>query len=235
LELPDKVQPLIEVRGLSYTYPGGAKALDNVDFELYAGECVVFFGPNGSGKTTFVLHLNGLLRSYAPVTVCSLSLEPANLAEIRRHIGLVFQDADDQLFLPTVLEDVGFGPSNLGLPREAVTQRALEAIEAVGLTGRKDRAPWRLSAGEKRRAAIAGVLAMEPSVLVLDEPTTFLDPPGRRDLIAALRRLPQARIVVTHDVAFARSVGTRAVFFEQGRIVADGPVDDVIRQFGWDL
>jgi cobalt/nickel transport system ATP-binding protein len=233
--LPDSVRPLIEVRGLSYVYPGGAQALRDVDFELYPGECVVFFGPNGSGKTTFVLHLNGLIRSYAPVTVCGLPLEPKNLAEIRRHIGLVFQDADDQLFLPTVFEDVSFGPLNLGLSRDEITRRAQAALEAVGLTGQKDRAPWHLSAGEKRRAAIAGVLAMEPSVLVLDEPTTFLDPPGRRDLIAALQHLPQARIVATHDVSFARAVGTRAVFFERGKIVANGPVDEVIQNFGWDL
>ena len=194
---------------------------------------MVLFGPNGSGKTTFVLHLNGLIRTDAAVRVCGLPVTAANLHEIRRHIGLVFQDADDQLFLPTVLEDVGFGPFNLGLGVEEVRRRAMTALDAVGLTDRKDRAPWQLSAGEKKRAAIAGVLAMQPSVLVLDEPTTFLDPPGRRDLIATLGRLPQARIVITHDVAFARAVGTRAVFFEGGRIVANGPVEAVVREFDW--
>jgi energy-coupling factor transporter ATP-binding protein EcfA2 len=229
------VQPLIEVRGLSYTYPGGTQALDDVDFDLHPRECVIFFGPNGSGKTTFVLHLNGLIGTDASISVCGLPMQPSNLREIRRHIGLVFQDADDQLFLPTVLEDVGFGPANLGLPREEVAKRVEAALEAVGLKGRGDRAPWQLSAGEKRRAAIAGVLAMDPSVLVLDEPTTFLDPPGRRDLIKVLRALPQARIVVTHDVAFAKSVGTRAVFFHGGKIVADGPVDEIVCRFGWDL
>lgn len=228
------MKPLIEVRGLTYTYPGGSRALDGVDFDLWPGECVVLFGPNGSGKTTFVLHLNGLIRSRGSVTVSGLPLDGRNLAEVRRHVGLVFQDADDQLFLPTVLEDVGFGPSNLGLAPQEVRRRAVAALEAVGLTHQQDRPPWQLSAGEKKRAAIAGVLAMDPSVLILDEPTTFLDPPGRRDLVAALQKLPQSRIVVTHDVPFARAIGTRAVFFDRGRIVADGAVNDIVRDFGWE-
>jgi cobalt/nickel transport system ATP-binding protein len=137
--------------------------------------------------------------------------------------------------MPTIMEDVMFGPANLGLPAPEVRERALRALAAAGVRGGYDRAPWNLSAGEKRRVAIAGVLAMEPEILVLDEPTIFLDPPGRTELIATLRALPQARIIVTHDVAFARGTATRAVFFQSGRIIAQGSVDDLVSRFEWDV
>jgi cobalt/nickel transport system ATP-binding protein len=227
------VDPLIEVRGLSYRYPNGTLALDGLDFELREGESVVLFGPNGSGKTTFVLHLNALIPSSGSVTVCGLPVE-RNVAEVRRRIGLVFQNSDDQLFMPTILDDVQFGPLNLRLHREEAHARAVSALTAVGITEGFDRAPWRLSAGEKRRVAIAGVLAMQPEVLVLDEPTTFLDPPGRRELIHTLNSLPQAKIIVTHDVPFAHATCTRAVFFEKGRIAGAGSVDEVSRTFDWE-
>ena len=224
---------LVEVSGLSYRYPNGTEALTGVDFELRRGDSVVLFGPNGSGKTTFVLHLNGLIPSSGSVTVCGLPVE-RNIAEVRRHIGLVFQNSDDQLFMPTILDDVQFGPLNLRLTAEEARERAVAALGAVGITDGFDRAPWRLSAGEKRRVAIAGVLAMQPQVLVLDEPTTFLDPPGRRDLIRTLNQLPQAKIIVTHDVPFGRATGTRAVFFDKGTIAGAGTVEDVSRAFDWD-
>jgi cobalt/nickel transport system ATP-binding protein len=137
--------------------------------------------------------------------------------------------------MPTILDDVMFGPVNLGLSSTEANERALRALGAAGVRGGYDRAPWNLSAGEKRRVAVAGVLAMEPDVLVLDEPTMFLDPPGRRDLIDTLESLPQARIIVTHDVGFARRIGTRAVFFENGRIVAHGSVDELVKRFAWDV
>jgi cobalt/nickel transport system ATP-binding protein len=225
----------VSVRGLTYTYPNGTRALDGIDFDLHAGESVVLLGPNGSGKTTFVLHLNGLLRSSGDVVVCGLPVSQTNLAAIRRRVGIVFQNSDDQLFMPTILDDVMFGPVNLGLSPLEANERALRALRAAGVHGGYDRAPWNLSAGEKRRVAVAGVLAMEPDILVLDEPTMFLDPPGRRDLIATLRSLPQARIVVTHDAGFARGIATRAVFFQEGKIVAHGSVDELVRQFEWDV
>jgi len=225
--------PLIEVSGLRFRYEDGAVALAGVDFHLDAGETVALFGANGSGKTTFVLHLNGLLAGSGSVRVGGREVTGNNLAEIRRLVGLVFQDPDEQLFMPTVIEDVAFGPLNLGLePAEAV-ERSRDALEQVGMIDVAGRAPYHLSAGEKRRVAIAGVLAMRPEILVLDEPTTWLDPPGRRHLLELLLRLPQAKIVVTHDTRFARAIATRAVFFERGRIIAEGGVDDLAARFRW--
>lgn len=227
------MEPVVSVRNLSYQYPNGANALESVDFDLFPGESVVLFGPNGSGKTTFVLHLNALIPSSGAVTVCGLPVE-RHVSEIRRHLGLVFQDSDDQLFMPTILDDVEFGPLNLRLSAAEARSRAVAALARVGIRDGFERAPWRLSAGEKRRVAIAGVLAMDPQVIVLDEPTTFLDPPGRRELIHTLNSLPQAKIIVTHDVPFARATATRAVFFEKGRIAANGPVAGIARQFDWE-
>jgi cobalt/nickel transport system ATP-binding protein len=228
---------VIDVRGLRYHYPDGTQALDGVDFHLNAGECVAVFGANGSGKTTFVLHLNGLLYGEGSVEVCGMqvgsSAPAATLANVRTKIGMVFQDSDEQLFLPTVLEDVAFGPANLGLGPEAATARARKALEQVGMSAVLNKAPYHLSSGEKRRVALAGVLAMEPEVLVLDEPTTSLDPPGQRDLTELLRGLPQAKLLVTHDVEFAAALATRAVFFERGRIAGEGTVAEIVERFRW--
>lgn len=227
------MQPLISVRGLHYRFPDGTLALAGVDFDLFPGESVVLLGANGSGKTTFVLHLNGLLRGESEVRVCGIRVEKKTLDEIRRRVGMVFQDADDQVFMPSVLEDVAFGPRNLGLSPAEAAARARAALRQVGVEA-FDRPPYHLSAGEKRRVAIAGVLAMQPDVLVLDEPTTFLDPPGRKDLIRTLNALPQAKIIVTHDAGFARAAARRAVFFEKGRIAAEGPVDEILLRFDWE-
>ncbi|HLI84509.1 MAG TPA: ABC transporter ATP-binding protein [Bryobacteraceae bacterium] len=225
--------PLIQVRGLHYSYEDGTAALQGVDFRLDPGESVALLGPNGSGKTTFILHLNGLLAGKGAIEICGMKPDKANLPAIRRKVGVIFQDSDSQLFMPTVLEDVSFGPRNLGLEPKAAAGRALAALEAVGIAELRNRAPYHLSAGEKKRAAIAGVLAMEPEILVLDEPTTFLDPPAQRSLAALLSRLPQSKLVVTHTVAFAEAVCTRAVFFERGRIVAEGGVTEIAARFGW--
>jgi cobalt/nickel transport system ATP-binding protein len=227
--------PLIQVCGLHYRYEDGTEALRGIDFRLDAGESVVLLGPNGSGKTTFVLHLNGILSGTGAIEVCGMKPEKRNLPAIRRKVGMVFQDSDDQLFMPTVLEDVAFGLRTMGLEPETAADRALAALDAVGIRALADRAPYHLSAGEKKRAAIAGVLAMEPQILVLDEPTTFLDPPAQRSLAALLARLPQPKLLVTHNVPFAAAICTRAVFFEQGRIVAEGPVLEVAARFGWEF
>lgn len=229
------MNPLIEVDNLTFEYDDGTRALDGVSFRLDPGECVALFGANGSGKTTFALHLNGLLTGRGRITVCGLLVERANFAEIRRKIGMVFQDSDEQLFMPTVLEDVSFGPSNMGLsPQECLT-RARKALDMVGMGALTAKAPYHLSAGEKRRVAIAGVLAMDPEILVLDEPTTYLDPPTERELARLLRDLPQAKILITHDIPFARTLATRAVFFEKGRITAQGSVDEVVSRYNWEL
>ncbi|HEX8985362.1 MAG TPA: ABC transporter ATP-binding protein [Bryobacteraceae bacterium] len=226
--------PLVEVRGLRYRYDDGTCALDGVDFRLDAGETVALLGPNGSGKTTFAHHLNGLLQGEGMVAICGLAVEKKNLAEIRRRVGVVFQDSDEQLFMPTVLEDVAFGPQNLGRTPEEAIACARAALARVGMAQAERKAPYHLSAGEKKRVALAGVLAMAPEILILDEPTTFLDPPAQRDLTALLRDLAQARILITHDARFACALARRAVFFDKGRIVADGPVAEIVDRFGWD-
>jgi cobalt/nickel transport system ATP-binding protein len=228
------MKPLIEVRDLHFQYEDGTVALSGVDFDLHEGETVALFGANGSGKTTFVLHLNGLLEGRGSVTVCGLPVVKENLPAIRQRVGIVFQESDDQLFMPTVIEDVAFGPLNLGVkPKEAVT-RARDALMLVGMEDAIHKAPYHLSAGQKRRVAIAGILAMEPEILVLDEPTTFLDPPAQRALTQLLATLPQAKIVVTHDVEFASALAARAVFFDKGKIAGEGSVGEVVERFGWD-
>jgi cobalt/nickel transport system ATP-binding protein len=227
-------EKLIEIRGLHYRYEDGTEALRGVDFTLERGETVILFGANGSGKTTFLLHLNALLRGEGEVRICGLSPESADVREIRRKVGMVFQDADEQLFMPTVIEDVAFAPINQGQSPEVAFAEAKLLVARVGLSGREERVPYHLSSGEKRRAAIAGVLAMKPEILVLDEPTTFLDPPGQRVLVELLASLNQAKVIATHDIGFARKLGSRAVFFESGSIRSSGTVDEIVRRHQWD-
>src|SRR6202171_1145893 len=178
-----RMTPLIQVRSLRFRYDDGTQALDGVDFELYPGETVALFGANGSGKTTFVLDLSGLLPGEGEVVVCGMPVKPETLTRVRAKIGMVFQDSDEQLFMPTVLEDAAFGPLNLGMSRLDAVLKATAALQEVGMEHALDKAPYHLSAGEKKRVALAGVLAMNPEILVLDEPTTFLDPPAQRNLL----------------------------------------------------
>jgi cobalt/nickel transport system ATP-binding protein len=227
--------PVIDVRGLQFTYPDGTPALRGIDFQLGAGESVVLFGANGSGKTTFLLHLAGLLRGEGELRIGGLPLDDDTLAEVRRKVGYVFQDSDDQLFMPTVLEDVAFGPLHRGVGVEEALRAARDILAALGIGHLENRAPYHLSAGEKKRAALAGVLVMKPDVLVFDEPTTFLDPPGQNDLARLLSELPQAKLIATHDIYFARRVAQRAVFFADGRISGDGPVEAIADRFHWRL
>jgi cobalt/nickel transport system ATP-binding protein len=229
------VRPLVEVRGLRYRYEDGTAALNGIDFRLEPGETVALFGANGSGKTTFVLHLNGLLTGEGSIEICGLPVEKKHLPAIRNKIGLVFQDSDSQLFMPTVLEDVAFGLLNLGIDASAAAARAQASLETVGMAAASSRAPYHLSAGEKKRVAIAGILAMEPEILVLDEPTTFLDPPGQRSLAELLGSLPQAKILVTHNIPFAMALCSRAVFFASGKITAEGSVEEIVARRGWDF
>ncbi len=224
---------IVEVRNLSYTYEDGTRALDGVDFDLEEGARTALFGANGSGKTTFVHHLNGILRGTGSVLVDGLPVTEKNVREIRKRVGLVFQESDNQLFMPSLIEDVAFGPLVSGMPPAEASDRARAALERVGLTGRENHAPWHLSAGEKKRAAIAGILATEAKLLVLDEPTTYLDPPARRSLATLLEALPQSMILITHDAEFAAWLTGEAAFFEQGRIAAHGCVKDIAERFGW--
>ena len=213
----------LEVTGLRFAYPDGRKALTGVEFLVGPGERVAILGPNGAGKTTLALHLNGILRAESgTVQVGGLLLDDDTLYEIRRRVGMVFQDPNDQLFMPTVYDDVAFGPANLGLSGAELDDRVTEALAAVHATETAQRAPHHLSGGERRRVAIATVLAMNPDVLVLDEPASDLDPASRRELIETLQGLEVAQLVVTHDLPLALELCSRTLIMDGGRVVADG-------------
>jgi len=216
--------PVIAVRGLAYAYPDGHQALHGVDLRVERGERVALLGPNGAGKTTLILHLNGILTPGAgTVTVSGLPVAKPHLAEVRRRVGVVFQDPDDQLFMPTVGEDVAFGPANLGLRGDALDARVREALDAVGMAAPADRTPHHLSFGQRRRVAVATVLAMHPDLLVLDEPTSNLDPASRRELAEVLTGLDVTVLMVTHDLPYALQLCERAAILSDGVVVADGP------------
>ena len=216
---------MIAARDLRYRYPSGAVALDGLDLDVARGERVAVLGPNGAGKTTLMLHLNGLLYGTGELRVGG---QDARTADLRARVGLVFQDPDDQLFMPSVLEDVAFGPLNLGAAPEEALMRARAALAAVRMGELGERAPHQLSLGQRRRVAVAGVLAMEPELLVLDEPSASLDPRTRREVLELLDGLGQTMLVVTHDLPFAAQLCERAVVLSAGRIVADGPCLDVL-------
>ncbi|HEY4688680.1 MAG TPA: ABC transporter ATP-binding protein [Anaerolineae bacterium] len=218
----------IHVKDLKFAYPDGHPALNGVSLSIEPGEKVALVGPNGAGKSTLMLHLNGVLRGQGEVSVCGWSLDNGNLGKVRAAVGLVFQDPDDQLFSPTVFEDVAFGPLHMGLPEAEVRQRVARALEAVSMSAYADRVSHHLSAGEKKRIAIATVLSMEPEILVLDEPSAGLDPRARRGLIHLLRQLPQTMLVSTHDLPLVRELFPRTVIMDQGRVVADGPTGIIL-------
>ncbi|GAA0580234.1 ABC transporter ATP-binding protein [Paractinoplanes ferrugineus] len=224
--------PTLRIAGLHFSYPDGTVTLRGVDLSVAAGERVALLGPNGAGKTTLVLHLNGILHGGAgTVEVAGMRVDPADragLGEIRRRVGIVFQDPDDQLFMPTVAEDVAFGPANLGLRGEELRNRVAEALTAVGMGAFGERAPQHLSFGQRRRVAVATVLAMRPEVLVLDEPSSNLDPASRRELYEILTGLPITILMVTHDLPYAMQLCSRSVILDEGRIAADGPTPDLL-------
>ena len=219
----------LRVEGLHHTYPDGRTALHGVDFAVEAGERVAILGPNGAGKTTLVLHLNGILQPTAGrVTVGDLVVEKANLREVRRRVGIVFQDPDDQLFMPTVREDVAFGPHNLGLRGHELDHCVEDALAAVGMLDAADRAPHHLSFGERRRVAVATVLAMDPEVLVLDEPSSNLDPAARRELAEILLSLSVTTVLVTHDLPYALQLCPRSIVLNTGRVAIEGPTHEIL-------
>jgi cobalt/nickel transport system ATP-binding protein len=221
--------PVLDVRGLAFAYPDGHQALFGVDLHVHEGERVALLGPNGAGKTTLVLHLNGILEAGAgSVTVGGLSVDKKNLREIRRRVGIVFQDPDDQLFLGSVRQDVAFGPANLGLKGAALEQRVMTALDRVGMADFADRPPHHLSFGQRRRVAVATVLAMEPEILVLDEPSSNLDPASRRELADILRSLDVTVLMVTHDLPYALELCPRSLVLSDGVVVADGRTFDVL-------
>ena len=219
----------VDVKGLAFAYPDGRQALFGIDLQVAAGERVALLGPNGAGKTTLALHLNGILTPAAgTVEVGGLPVIKANLREIRRRVGLVFQDPDDQLFMPTVGQDVAFGPANLGVRGDELADRVQRALDAVAMTDAAGRAPHHLSFGQRRRVAVATALAMEPDVLVLDEPTSNLDPAARRELTDVLTGLDLTLVVITHDLPYALELCPRSVVINDGRIVADDATATVL-------
>jgi cobalt/nickel transport system ATP-binding protein len=218
----------IHATGVGYRYPSGRPALRGIDLHVEHGERVALLGPNGAGKTTFMLHLNGLLEGEGSLEVAGIDVARDTLSELRARVGLVFQDPDDQLFMSTVREDVAFGPLNLGLDRDAAAERVAEALATVRMSEVADRAPYQLSMGERRRVAIATVLAMRPALLVLDEPSASLDPRARRELIEMLATLERTMLVTTHDLPLAAELCERAVVLADGRVVADGRCEDIL-------
>lgn len=222
-------EPVLDVAGLAYAYPDGHQALFGVNLRIERGERVALLGPNGAGKTTLVLHLNGILQPGAgSVRVGGLTVDKGSVAEVRRRVGIVFQDPDDQLFMPTVRQDVAFGPRNLGVRGAELDRRVEEALAKVGMAEFIDRPPHHLSFGQRRRVAVATVLAMEPEVLVLDEPSSNLDPASRRELAEILRSLDVTVLMVTHDLPYAWELCPRSVILHDGVVAADGPTGELL-------
>ncbi|HWJ67296.1 MAG TPA: ABC transporter ATP-binding protein [Nocardioides sp.] len=225
--------PVLDLQGVAFAYPDGHQALFGVDLHVHSGERVALLGPNGAGKTTLVLHLNGILSAETghgegSVAVSGLPVTRKNLLEIRRRVGIVFQDPDDQLFMGSVRADVGFGPANLGLRGAALERRVMDALEQVGMADFADRPPHHLSFGQRRRVAVATVLAMEPEILVLDEPSSNLDPASRRELADILRSLDVTVLMVTHDLPYALELCPRSLILSEGVIAADGRTGELL-------
>jgi cobalt/nickel transport system ATP-binding protein len=221
----------LKLTNLAFAYPDGHQALFGVNLEIKKGERVAVLGPNGAGKTTLVLHLNGILNGSGEVEVAGLKLnvdDKANLLEIRRRVGIVFQDPDDQLFMPTVREDVEFGPFNMGLRGSELEERVLWALEQVQMLDFADRAPHHLSFGQRRRVALATVLAMQPEILIMDEPSSNLDPASRRELADIVRSLDVTVLMVTHDLPYALELCPRSVILSGGVIVSDKTTREIL-------
>ena len=220
---------IVEALDLSFTYPDGTSVLRGITFRITHGESVAIVGANGAGKSTLLLHLNGYLqRSGGDLRIGDHLLTSESIRTVRRAVGMVFQDPDDQLFMPTVFDDVAFGPLNLGLPAREVERLVHSSLERVGALHLKDRPPYKLSGGEKRAAAIASVLSMSPDILVMDEPTSNLDPRARRQLIGLLRSFAHTKIVATHDLEMVLDLCERTLVIQAGRIVADGPTREIL-------
>lgn len=223
----------IRVTGLHHVYPDGHRALAGVDLAVEPGERVAVLGPNGAGKTSLMLHLNGVLTATSgAVEISGMPLARNTLRQIRQRVGLVFQDPDDQLFMPTVAQDVAFGPANFGVRGAELDERVRDALAAVSLTAQADRSPAHLSAGQRRRAALATVLACRPEILVLDEPSANLDPVARRELADTLAGLDATMLIVTHDLPYAAQLCERAVVMDAGAVVADGEMGAILSDTG---
>jgi cobalt/nickel transport system ATP-binding protein len=219
----------IIAQNITYKYPDGRIALDSVSFEIEASSCVAMIGPNGAGKSTLLQILSGIITGEGQVFIEDIILNKKTLSEIRRKTGLVFQNPDDQLFMPTVLEDIAFGPLNMGLTREEAFARALNALEMVGCLELANLPPHHISIGERKRAAIATILSMEPDILLMDEPTASLDPRSRRKLINILRHLTQTLIIATHDMELAYELCPQTLLMDHGKLIAIGKTEDIMQ------
>lgn len=221
---------IIEAKDLHYTYPDGTEAIKGISFRITHGESVAIIGENGAGKSTLLLHLNGyLLSTEGSLRVGDFSVTKQTLSEVRRTVGMVFEDPDDQLFMSTVFDDVAFGPLNLGLPSGEVEKRVTQALETVNMLHAKDRPPYKLSAGEKKSVAIATILSMSPNILVMDEPSSNLDPKGRRRLIELLKTFGHTKIVATHDLDLVVDLCERTIVIHEGVVAADGSTMELLR------
>jgi len=225
--IPIAPQVAIRIVDLNYSYPDGRRALNSVNLVVHRDETVGIMGPNGAGKSTLALHLNGILSGQGLVEIMGLEVKKKNLREVRNMVGLVFQDPDDQLFSPTVKEDVAFGPLNQRLSPEQVDHAVSRALAWVGMEGFEDRSPFHLSFGEKKRVSLATVLSMHPEIMVLDEPVSNMDPRGRREFIELIDTLEATKLVITHDLAMTREVCDRVVVMDKGEIVTDGRPEDI--------
>ncbi|MDM8000590.1 MAG: energy-coupling factor ABC transporter ATP-binding protein [Dehalococcoidia bacterium] len=219
---------VIRIEHLSFKYPDGRQALRDVNLVVSHGQKVAIIGPNGAGKSTLLLHLNGILHSNGAIRLFGMTTESKNIKTIRNRVGLIFQDPDDQLFSPTVFDDVAFGPINMGLPKDEVQRRVAKALSQVGMSGYESRSSHHLSRGEKKRIAIATVLSMDPEVLVIDEPTSDLDPRSKWSLVALLKGLSMTQVITTHDLEILKALCERTVVLDEGTIVADGPTDEIL-------
>ena len=219
---------VIEIKNLSFTYPDGHRGLKNVNLVVCPGENVAIIGPNGAGKSTLLLHLNGILRGNSTVKICGLTVVEKNLKEIRKKVGLIFQDPEDQLFSLNVFDDVAFGPINMGYSESEVKHHVAQALEWVGMKSYEQRSPHHLSVGEKKRIAIATVLALGPEILVIDEPTSNLDPRSKWSLVELLNQLPITKIIATHDLELVRALCHRTVVMDEGKIAADGKTESIL-------
>lgn len=218
----------IEIKNLDYTYPDGTQALRDISLDLFEGETLGLIGPNGAGKSTLLLHLNGILRGSSPIKIFDTEINDKTLPVVHKKVGLVFQDANNQLFMPTVFDDVAFGPLTMGLSKEEVQKAVQEALREVDLLDCIRRSSHHLSSGQKKRVSLATVLSMSPEILVLDEPSGDLDPKHRRDLIAVLKRLNAAKIIATHDLDLVLEVCSRVIILDAGKLVASGEVKGVL-------
>jgi len=232
VQIPECEGDLLQILDLHFSYPDGFQALRGINLTVCQGEKVALVGPNGAGKSTLMLHLNGILGENSPISIAGLAVEKENLPSIRALVGLVFQNPDDQLFSPTVFDDVAFGPLHMGLPEEEVYRRVEEALQAVQMDDFGQRLSHHLSMGQKKRIAIATVLAMHPQILVLDEPSAGLDPRSRRALINFLGDLPITMLVSTHDLRMVRDLFPRMVIMDEGEIVADGLTNALLQDEG---